>query len=36
MEEEKDLNEIPRLITAMLFAALILGIWFYLDNLRIS
>lgn len=36
MEEESDYNDIPQVISALVFLALLLGLWFYLDTIRLT
>jgi hypothetical protein len=36
MEEERESSDVPQALSALLFLVLILGLWFYLDTLRIG
>jgi hypothetical protein len=36
MDEEGEYNDIPQVLSALVFLALLLGLWFYLDTLRIG
>jgi len=36
MEEESDYNDIPQVLSALVFLVLLLSLWFYLDGLRIG
>ncbi len=36
MEDEGEYNDIPQVISALIFLVLLLSFWFYLDGLRIG
>lgn len=36
MDEEREYNDIPQVLSAIVFLILLLGLWFYLDKLHIG
>lgn len=36
MEEESNYNDIPQVLSALVFLVILLSLWFYLDSLHIN